>query len=163
MEKVKIDNESIRGYLISSLAENRDDYLNILFLAGKNDWELISRLPKFYKNINIETEYYDDIDFEDIEFCNINILKSNEEYNEKNYKLLKELSLYYLDGHYDDFIIGYSYHTDGNDEAIIMIYHNGKVAEEKFILPKNSESAIINLTVKKYDELKNTLQLKRVK
>ena len=84
-------------------------------------------------------------------------------YDEKNYKLLKELSLYYLEGHYDDFVIGYSYYTDENDEAIIMIYHNGEVFEEKFIIPRNSDSAIINLTIKKYDELKNTLQLKRVK
>ena len=162
MENI-VDNEFIRGYLINSLANGRDDYLNILFLAAKKDWELVARLPKFYKNINIETGYYDDIEYDDMEFFNINILKSNEKYDEKNYKLLKELSLYYLGGHYDDFVIGYSYHTDGNDEAIIMSYHNGEVTEEKFILPKNSESAIINLTVKRYDGLKNTLQLKRVK
>ena len=77
MENI-VDNNSIRGYLINTLANGRNDYLNILFLAAKKDWELVARLPKFYKNIEIETGYYDDIDYDDIEFYNINILKSNE-------------------------------------------------------------------------------------
>ena len=158
MEKVIVNNENIRGYLINSLANGRDDYLNILFLAPEQYRELISRLPDFYPNIDVTIDFYNAV-----EFFNINILKSDEDYKEKNYDFLEEISTYYLQGHYDNFIVGYSFYNKDKEEAIIITYHNGEKNEEKFILPKNVPSAIINLTIKKYDELKNTLQLKRVK
>ena len=111
----------------------------------------------------METSYYDAIEYEDVEFFNINILKSDEEFNKKNYNLLEELSTCYLKDHYNDFIIGYSFHNEDKEEALIISCNKGNITEERFVFPKNVPSAIINLTIKKYDEIKNTLQLMRVK
>lgn len=163
MEKVVVDNEDIRGYLINSLTEGRNDYLNILFLASKNYWELVSRLPEFYPNIDVETGYYDAIEYGDVEFFNINIIKSNEEFKEKNYNMLKELAYFYLQGHYDTFVMAYSFYSDSNEEALVISCNKGIIKEERFILPKDTQSSVINLATKKYDEIKNTLLLKRVK
>ncbi len=165
MEKSIIDNESIRGYFINSLAYGRDDYLDILFLTSKKYWELMSRLPEFYDNVKVKCRVVGLHTYKVLDALrNIIIIKDNRVYDKEYHGLLLlNLADKTSEIHRNE-IIGYSFLNENKEEeAIIMYYKNRKIIEESFILPKNSDSAIINLTMKMYDEMKNTLQLKRVK
>ena len=165
MEKFIIDNESIRAYLINSLAEGRNDYLDILFLSKKKYWELVSRLPEFYDNVKVKCRVVGLHTYKVLDALHsIIIIKDSRPYDSEYHKiLLLNLADKTSEIHRNE-IISYSFYNENKEEeAIIMCYKNKKIIEESFVLPKHTDSAIINLTIKKYDEITNSPSLKRVK